>query len=453
MEQVDGGAASRHEGPATPGRGPGHRRGFALTSPSVPQRRAAPLHWGGAAPHPGPFWAAGPPSARASLPRRQSSPLVPRQAGRGLGPLQGPAFAPGEADHHCSPAPWPGPSPSRRPAWALLCAPWAASPPSGRPANAGPRPGAAPQAGPAPGPRTLLGLHPHLGRLLFSPFALHPSLSPAVLALQARRKGPRPEGQSPEEVSFAPNIPFSGSILHFLSSGFTPGTFTGSGAPRRPRPHGPRGGRGGLRPLEPCGREGLGCWRSGSEQPGACWKGLLVEDRSSPDHYLPYYWMRHRLPSLGLRTELLDHDQFVVFSFHTAQRQLTSYVCRGRQPGILEWIFHLSVCQPTRSHTLEEGRSFPRVGQLPESAGVSPSSQCAGSPLVCSRFRLLLVLLWMQRPSGVGIAAVAKLFSQRRYRILAWFNFSATGLRFISRMHNRSFSAIVGKHKKLVRAS
>ncbi|XP_006050451.3 LOW QUALITY PROTEIN: SRSF protein kinase 1 [Bubalus bubalis] len=178
----------RHEGQRPPGRGPGHRRDLRLTaavrSPGVrhPSTEVAP-------PLTPRFWAAGPrPSARASFRAGSHRPLFPARPARDLGPLQGPALARRGRPLLASSLTRPEPPPAR-PAWALLCAPWAASPPSGRPANAAalsPEPPLrqAQRQGLAP----LLGLHPHLGRLLFSPFALHPSLSPAVLALQARKK-------------------------------------------------------------------------------------------------------------------------------------------------------------------------------------------------------------------------------------------------------------------------
>lgn len=76
-----------------------------------------------------------------------------------------------------------------QPAWALLCAPWAASPPTGRLAEAAALALEPPlRQALLTGLPPLLGLHPHLGRLLSSTFAPHPSLSPAVLALQARKK-------------------------------------------------------------------------------------------------------------------------------------------------------------------------------------------------------------------------------------------------------------------------
>ena len=170
------------------GRGPGHLRELRLTaavrSPGVrhPSTEVAP-------PLTPRFWAAGPrPSARASFRAGSHRPLSPARPARDLGPLQGPALARRGRPLLASSLTRPEPPPAR-PACALLCAPWAASPPSGRPADAaalGPEPRL--RQARRPGLAPLLGLHPHLGRLLFSPFALHPSLSPAVLALQARKK-------------------------------------------------------------------------------------------------------------------------------------------------------------------------------------------------------------------------------------------------------------------------
>lgn len=52
------------------------------------------------------------------------------------------------------------------------------------------------------------------------------------------------------------------------------------------------------------------------------------------------------------------------------------------------------------------GRSFPGLG-LPESAGVSPSSRCAGGPWSAAGFGCCLCLALNAEPSGVGITAVA----------------------------------------------
>lgn len=177
----------RHEGQRPPGRGPGHcpelRLTAAVRSPGV--RRlctevAPPLN-----PR---LWAAGPrPSARASFRAGSHHPLFPARPSSALGPPQGPALG-GRGRPPAGPPTRPQPTPSH-PAWALLCAPWAASPLAGRLAEASALTSELRlRQARHPGLASLLGLHPHLGRLLSSKFALHPSLSPAVLALQARKK-------------------------------------------------------------------------------------------------------------------------------------------------------------------------------------------------------------------------------------------------------------------------
>lgn len=135
------------------------------------------------------LWAAGPrPSAPASFRAGSHRPLFPARPARVPGPLQSLALRGRRRSPPAGPLTRPEP-PSAPPAWAPLCAPWAASPLAGRPAEAAalaPEPPL--RRAPRPGLAPLLGLHPHLGRLLASTFALHPSLSPAVLALQARKK-------------------------------------------------------------------------------------------------------------------------------------------------------------------------------------------------------------------------------------------------------------------------
>lgn len=135
------------------------------------------------------LWAAGPrPSAQASFHADSPRPLFPTRPARFLRPLQSPALR-GQGSYPApGPLTWTEPPPVH-PAWVLLCVPWAASPLAGCLAEAAvlaPEPPLR-QALP-PGLVPLLGLHPHLGHLLSSTFALHPSLSPAVLALQARKK-------------------------------------------------------------------------------------------------------------------------------------------------------------------------------------------------------------------------------------------------------------------------
>ncbi|XP_040839180.1 LOW QUALITY PROTEIN: SRSF protein kinase 1 [Ochotona curzoniae] len=167
----------RHEGQRLPGRGPSPQRwelGLTAAGRCPGVRRpcaevAPPLT-------PRQLW--GPrPSAPASSGASRHCPLFPAGPARALGPLlQGPAQG-GRGRPPRRPEP-----PPAHPAWALLCAPWAARPQTERLAEAALR--QAPRSGLAP----LLGLQPHLGRLLSSTLALHPSLSPAVLALQARKK-------------------------------------------------------------------------------------------------------------------------------------------------------------------------------------------------------------------------------------------------------------------------
>lgn len=178
----------RHEGQRPPGRGPGQRREprptAAVRSSGVrrPSSEVAPT------PTPS-LRAAGPrPSARAFSGAGGHRPSFPARPSRALGPLLSPTLG-GRgrvppARSQIRPEP-----PRAHPARALRCAPWAASPRAGRLAKAAalaPQPPLRQALQPCLAP--LLGLHPHLGRLFFSTFALHPSLSPAVLALQARKK-------------------------------------------------------------------------------------------------------------------------------------------------------------------------------------------------------------------------------------------------------------------------
>ena len=178
----------RHEGQRQPGQGPGQRRELRLSaavqSPGVrrPSTEVVP-------PLTPRLWAADPrPSAPASFRAGSHCLSFPARPARPLGPLQGPALGRRGRPPRASPLTRPEPLPAC-PAWALLCAPWAASPLSGRLADAAalaPEPPL--RQAPHPGLAPLLGLHPHLGLFLSSLFALHPSLSPAVLALQARKK-------------------------------------------------------------------------------------------------------------------------------------------------------------------------------------------------------------------------------------------------------------------------
>lgn len=114
--------------------------------------------------------------------------MFPARLAGALGPLPGPALGGRGRPPSAGPLTRPEPPPAH-PAWVLLSARWAASPLAGRLAEAAaltPEPPLwqAPHSGLA----SLLGFHPHLDRLLSSTLAFHPSLSPAVLALQARKK-------------------------------------------------------------------------------------------------------------------------------------------------------------------------------------------------------------------------------------------------------------------------
>lgn len=149
---------------------------------------AASLHCRGAARQPR-LWAAGPrPSACAPFRAHSRHPLFPAKPAGALGPRPGPALGGPGRPPPAGPLTRPEPSPAQ-PVWVLLSAPWAAGPLAGRLAEAAalsPEPPL--RQAPHSGLASLLGLQPHLGCLLSSTFAFHPSLSPAVLALQARKK-------------------------------------------------------------------------------------------------------------------------------------------------------------------------------------------------------------------------------------------------------------------------
>lgn len=178
----------RHEGQRLPGRGPGQCRELRLTaavrSPAV--RRPSTVE----APPVNPrLWAAGPrPSACASFRAHSRHPLFPAKPAGALGPRPGPALGGPGRPPPAGPLTRPEPPPAQ-PVWVLLSAPWAAGPLAGRLAEAAaltPEPPL--RQARHSGLASLLGLQPHLGCLLSSTFAFHPSLSPAVLALQARKK-------------------------------------------------------------------------------------------------------------------------------------------------------------------------------------------------------------------------------------------------------------------------
>ncbi|XP_077017707.1 SRSF protein kinase 1 isoform X1 [Tamandua tetradactyla] len=206
----------RHEGQRPQGRGPGLCRELCLTAAirSLGVRRpstevAPPL-----TPR---RWAAGPrPLAQASSRAGRHRPMLPGGPAQALGPLQGPALGGRGRPQPLVPQTRPESRPAH-PAWTLLCAPWAARLPSGRLAEAAalaPEPPLrqAPQLGLAP----LLGLSPQLGRLLSSAFALHSSLSPAVLALQARKKrtkAKKDKAQRKSETQHRGSAPHSESDL------------------------------------------------------------------------------------------------------------------------------------------------------------------------------------------------------------------------------------------------
>lgn len=183
------------------------------------------------------LWAAGPrPSARASFRAGSHRPLFPARPARALWPLQGLALGepgrPPPAGSLTRPEP-----PPAHPAWALLCAPWAARRPPCRSRSA--RPGAAPQAGPAPGPRAPAGSPPSP----WLPPFLHIRPSCIPLSCSACAPGPKEkdqgqEGQSPKEVSLVPQHP----ILWISSRTSSPLVSPLERAPglgtARPRPHG-----------------------------------------------------------------------------------------------------------------------------------------------------------------------------------------------------------------------
>lgn len=159
------------------------------------------------------LWAAGPrPSAPASFRAGSPRPLFPARPARVLGPLQGPTLGDPGRPRPAGPLTRPGPPPAP-PAWALLCTRGAAR----RPAEAAALAPEPPfRQAPHPGLAPLLGLRPHLGRLLSSTVALHPSLSPAVLALQARKKrtkAKKDKAQRKSETQHRGSAPHSESDL------------------------------------------------------------------------------------------------------------------------------------------------------------------------------------------------------------------------------------------------
>uniref|UniRef100_A0A5F9D9S2 non-specific serine/threonine protein kinase n=1 Tax=Oryctolagus cuniculus TaxID=9986 RepID=A0A5F9D9S2_RABIT len=201
----------RHEGAtaagARPGSAPGVSPNCRRPVPGVrrPSTEVAP-------PLTPRLWAAGPrPSAAASSGAGRHCPLFSARPARALGPLQGSAQG-GRSRPPTRPEP-----PPAHPALALLCPPWAAGSPAGRLAKAAaPAPRPPLRQAPPPGLAPLLGLHPHLGRLLSSTFALHPSLSPAVLALQARKKrtkAKKDKAQRKSETQHRGSAPHSESDL------------------------------------------------------------------------------------------------------------------------------------------------------------------------------------------------------------------------------------------------
>ncbi|XP_069880000.1 LOW QUALITY PROTEIN: SRSF protein kinase 1 [Dipodomys merriami] len=196
----------RHEGQRPPGRGPSQSQEPRLTAavrkPGV--RRcssevAPPLTLR--------LWSVGRrPSGRASSGVGRHRPLFAARSARAARPLLHPAIRP----RRLSARPEP---PRAHPGWALLRAPWAAGLPVPAAALASQPPlRLAPRLGLAP----LLGLHPRLGRLLSATFVLHPSLSPAVLALQARKKrtkAKKDKAQRKSETQHRGSAPHSESDL------------------------------------------------------------------------------------------------------------------------------------------------------------------------------------------------------------------------------------------------
>lgn len=156
--------------------------------------------------------AAGPPSVLppSSLPAKcilgplQNLPLCGRGRSLSAGPLPQPEAPP----VHPSPVP--------------LCAPWGAL----LLASSFTKGAVLARSCLQPGHSQLLGLHPHLRHLPSSTFALHPSLSPTVLALQAQKKKTKAKK---DKAPRNPHIPFSGfppQLLSVLELEWAPGSGT-----------------------------------------------------------------------------------------------------------------------------------------------------------------------------------------------------------------------------------
>ncbi|XP_007937578.1 SRSF protein kinase 1 [Orycteropus afer afer] len=206
----------RHEGQRPPGRGRGQCRELCLTAvvQSLGVRRPSIEVATLLTPR---RCAAGPrPSAGASSRAGRHRPLFRARPARILRQPQSLAFGGQGRPTPTSPLTRPEPPPVHS-AWSLLGTPWAARPPADRLAEtAALAPERPPRQAPQWGLAPLLGFHPHLGRLLFSTFALHQSLSSAVLALQARKKrtkAKKDKAQRKSETQHRGSAPHSESDL------------------------------------------------------------------------------------------------------------------------------------------------------------------------------------------------------------------------------------------------
>ncbi|XP_055988347.1 LOW QUALITY PROTEIN: SRSF protein kinase 1 [Sorex fumeus] len=206
----------RHEGQRPPGedRGAGglrreHCPAAAVRSPGV-QRPSTEVAPPPLRPRPGAAAAAAAaprPSARASFRTGSHRPSFPARPSGASGRLLGLAAGGRRRPPSVCPGPRPAPLPAH-PAFAPPCARWAAGPPV-RAAAPGPEPHR--RLVPALGLAPLLGLH-----RLSSRHAVHPSFSPAVLALQARKKrtkAKKDKAQRKPETQHRGSAPHSESDL------------------------------------------------------------------------------------------------------------------------------------------------------------------------------------------------------------------------------------------------